>query len=87
MIRNARVGLLPLYLALVAFGVFYLAYLARAAVVPLAVALLLAYAGVVHHGVGPLPEGSIELYSPREFLLRQAWIEPFQMRPTAIRPT
>lgn len=32
-----------LYLALVALAVFYLAYLARAAVVPLAVALLLAY--------------------------------------------
>ena len=44
-------------------------------------AALLAYTVVVHHGLGPLPDGPVEIYSPREFLLQQSWIEPFEAKP------
>ncbi|NNL66394.1 MAG: hypothetical protein HKP30_09145 [Myxococcales bacterium] len=44
-------------------------------------AVLTAYAALIHHGLGPLPDGPIEPWTPREFLLRQSWISPFEERP------
>jgi hypothetical protein len=36
------------------------------------------YALFLHHGLGPYPDRSLEPWSPREFLIRQSWIEPLQ---------
>jgi hypothetical protein len=44
-------------------------------------AILLGYAGFLHHGLGPYPDGVLAPWSPREFLLRQPWITPFEDRP------
>ncbi len=54
---------------------------ARAAAGWAVLLVLLGYAGFVHHGLGPVPDGTIEVYSPREFLLAESWIEPFEERP------
>jgi hypothetical protein len=43
--------------------------------------VLLAYAVTVHHGLGPMPDGPLEPWSPREFLIRQSWITPFEESP------
>ena len=40
--------------------------------------ILLGYAGFLHHGIGPFPDRALELWSPREFLIRQAWITPLE---------
>jgi hypothetical protein len=57
---------------------------ARAASGLVVLVVLLAYAVVLHHGLGPLPDGPVELYSPREFLLQQSWIEPFEAQPLRV---
>jgi len=45
------------------------------------VAVLLGYAAFLHHGLGPRPNGAVEIWSPRAFLLGGAWITPFEARP------
>lgn len=40
--------------------------------------VLLGYAAFLHHGLGPYPDRALEIWSPREFLIRQAWITPFE---------
>ena len=44
-------------------------------------AVLLGYAAFLHHGLGPYPDGAVELWSPRAFLLRQPWITTFETKP------
>jgi hypothetical protein len=39
------------------------------------------WAAFLHHGLGPYPDGPLEPWSPREFLLRQSWITPFEESP------
>ena len=43
--------------------------------------VLLGYALFLHHGLGPLPDGPVTLFSPRGFLIEQAWIEPLETQP------
>jgi hypothetical protein len=43
--------------------------------------LALVWAAFLHHGLGPYPDGALEPWSPREFLLRQSWITPFEESP------
>ena len=45
------------------------------------VAALFGYAAFLHHGLGPRPDGIVELYSPRGFLLQPPWTTPFEARP------
>jgi len=40
--------------------------------------VLLGYALFLHHGLGPFPDRALEIWSPREFLIRQSWITPFE---------
>jgi len=42
------------------------------------VLVLLGYALFLHHGLGPFPDRALEIWSPREFLIRQSWITPFE---------